>query len=182
MNTADRDSALHSSALPSGAALQRGVPATAQRTRLAGVLLVIACLLAATGAVLPWLTMINVNLESGVTSQLFTWHVWSTECGWLFPLLVIVLFQLLRVGLSAIRGLPLSLERRRAVLLSLVGLVGTVIFGALMGVVAGYVTLAPGWGRCCRTDFIIEGGFPVSLVSWVLAMIASLLLPAKGGR
>jgi hypothetical protein len=68
------------------------------------------------------------------------------------------------------------------VLLSLVGLVGTVIFGALMGVVAGYVTFAPYWGRCCRTDFIIEGGFPVSLVSWVLAMIASLLLPAKGGR
>jgi hypothetical protein len=174
-----------STALPQATVSPERVrPATPLRTRIAGVLLVIACLLAVTGAVLPWLTTVNVSIPSGFRSQPFTWHVWSTGCGVLFLLFVIPLplFYLLRAGLRAIRGLPLSLGRRSAVLLSLAGCAGTVIFVVLLGIEAGFATVTfLGRSGCCRTDIVIESGFYVSLASYTLAMIASLLLPARAG-
>jgi hypothetical protein len=160
---------------------ERVRPGTPLRTRIAGVLLVLACLLAGTGAALPWLTVVNVHIPSGDTSRLFTWYVGSTVCGLLFPLFVIPLFHLARAGLAAIRGLPLRLKRRSAVLLSLAGLAGTAIFVFLLGIATFYATFNPYWGRCCRTDVVIESGFFVSLASYALAAIASLLLPARAG-
>ena len=103
--------------------------------------------------------------------------------GWVvfFPLLALPLVALVRIGLSALRGRPLRRTRGAAVQLSLVGMVGTILFAVLMvffGTPSWY-----GWGRgSFRTDIFIAAGLPVSLLSWVLALIASVLLPAKSGR
>jgi hypothetical protein len=155
-------------------------PATPLRTRIAGTLLVIACLLAATGAVLPWLTVVNVSIPSGFPRQVFTWHVWSAGCGVLFLLFGIPLFYLLEAGLSAIRGRPLRLGRWSAVLLSLASCAGTAIFVGLLENAAGLATVDYfGLTNCCRNDFVVESGFYVTLTSYTLALIASLLLPAR---
>ena len=182
MSTDDPGNALRNTVVPDAAgAPERWVEAPSLRTRTAGILLVIACLVAPIGAVLPWLTAVNVSLASGLSTRLFTWHVWSIGCGVLFPLFVIPLFLLARTGLRAIRGLPLPLKRRSAVLVALAGGAGIVTFGIFMAIASGLATFNPYWGRCCRTDFMIESGFYVSLAGYGLAIVASLLLPAGSG-
>jgi hypothetical protein len=183
MTTEDPNSSHHHTAFPQATVSPERVrPATPLRTRIAGVLLIIACLLAATGAVLPWLTVVQVSIPSGFTLQVFTWHVWSVGCGVLFLLFGVPLFYLLEAGLSAIRGRPLRLGRWSAVLLSLAGCAGTAIFVGLLESAAGLATVDFfGRGTCCRTDLVIESGFYVTLASYALALVASLLLPARAG-
>ena len=182
MTTDAPDNSQRSAALPQATVSPERVrPATPLRTRMAGILLVIACLLAVTGAVLPWLTFTVSTFNCGdisPTSRLFTLYVWSTPWGVLFPLFVIPLFRLLRAGLRAIRGLPLRLGRRSAVLLSLAGCAGTVSFEVLLFIAAFWATF---YFFCHHTDLVIESGFYVTLASYTLAMIASLLLPARSG-
>lgn len=159
---------------PTAAAPQHLRLAIPRRTRLAGALLVIACLLAAAGAVLPWLTAVNVELSSGYRSELFTWYAWL-----LLPLFAFPLFHLSRAGLDAIRGVPPKLRRLPALQLSLAGCAGVVIFGVLLGLAAFGDTFNPYWGRGSSTDIVIGSGFYVSLAGYALATIASLLLPAR---
>jgi hypothetical protein len=181
MNPADPDHALRTSpAFPPSAAAPGVVWVPAPRTRVAVALVIVACLLVIVGAVLPWLTTVDVNPQLGAVTRRLTWHVWSTNWVVYFPLLAIPLVALVRTGLVALRGRPFRRTRRTAVQLSLVGLVGTLIFGALTAFDAG---MSGGFfGRGLSTDVLIEGGLPVSLGSWVLALIASVLLPAKSGR
>jgi len=155
-----------------------------RRARLAGALLVIACLLAVAGAVLPWLTAVRVDLNSGSRTELFTWRAWDTFCCLPFLLFAFPLFHLSRAGLDAIRGVAPKLGRRPALLLSLAGCAGVVIFVVLLGladVVAHFPHLDFGRGQYPPdfvTDTVIGSGFYVSLVGYALATIASLLLPA----
>jgi hypothetical protein len=147
------------------------------RTRLAAALLVIACLLAIAGAVLPWLTTVTVRLTPSSRSEV-AWHVWDTGCGLLFPLFAFPLFHWSRAGLDAIRGAPLKLRRGRALLLALAGGAGVVIFGVLTTFGVFLATFNPYWGRGSSTYVFIGSGFYVSLAAYALATIASLLLPA----
>ncbi len=146
-------------------------------TRLAAALLVIACLLAIAGAVLPWLTTVTVRLNSTYRLEV-TWHVWDTGCGLLFPLFAFPLFHWSRAGLDAIRGVPLKLRRGRALLLALAGCAGVLLFGFLLGLVAAGANFNPYWGRGSTTYINFGSGFYVSLAGYALATIASLLLPA----
>jgi hypothetical protein len=185
MNSADPDHALHTTPAlpPSDAAAPQLGRTPAPRSRMAGLLLVIACLLAVGGAALPWVTTVDVNLALGTIVRRLTWHVWDTI--WVvfyFPLLALPLIALGRTGLAALRGRPFRRTRGAAVRLSLVGLVGTVLVGAVTAFDAA-LSGGFGWGRTAfHTDVFIEGGLPASLGSWVLALIASVLVPAKRGR
>jgi hypothetical protein len=180
MNPADPDHALRTtSAVPPSTAAPGMVWVPAPRTRVAVAFLIVACLLVVVGAVLPWLTTVDLNPQLGTVTRWLTWHVWNT--GWVdyFPLLAIPLVALVRTGLVALRGGPFRRTRRAAVQLSLVGLVGALIFGVLT---VFETALSGGFVRGLSTDVLIEGGLPVSLGSWMLALIASVLLPAKSGR
>jgi hypothetical protein len=154
-------------------------PMARRRTRLAGALLIAACLLVAVGALLPWVSAVSVNLASGATVRLFTWQAWGASCGLVFPLFAIVLVPLSRAGLRAVRGCPPGLGRRWAVGLALLASVGTVVFEFLLGLAAAYSTFSPYWGRFSRTVVSVEAGFPVSLAGYLLAGLASLLLPPR---
>jgi hypothetical protein len=147
------------------------------RTRLAAALLVIACLLAIAGAVLPWLTTVTVRLTPSYRSEV-AWHVWDTGCGLLFPLFAFPLFHLSRAGLDAIRGVPLKLRRRPALLLALAGCAGVVIFSVLTALGSFVATFAYWSHQSTSTDILFGSGCYVSLAGYALATIASLLLPA----
>lgn len=178
MSTADPD---HSTALSDAPAPAHARSAAARRMRVADTLLLVACLLFVTGAFLPWVTVDSVNHSSGLVTRLLTWHVWSVGCGVLFPLLAIPQLHLARTGWRAMRGQSLNLGRWSAVRLSLAGFAGTAVFFVLVVITAGFLTFSPYWGRFSQTDILMESGFPVSLASYTLAMIASLLLPARAG-
>jgi hypothetical protein len=158
-------------------------PMARRRTRLAGALLVTACLLVAVGALLPWVSAVSVNHGSGATVRLFTWQAWGASfgagCGLVFPLFAIALVPLSRAGLRAVRGRPPGLGRWWAVGLALLASVGTVAFEFLLGLAAAYSTFSPYWGRGTSTVVSVEAGFPVSLAGYLLAGLASLLLPPR---